>query len=89
MNNLLVQIKSQLMSMLDFTIDKEASEYLIDLIDWAITDRITVNLEYLNELAEEIAITSEFQHNEELLDVVLFLYEGIKENYGKIQLQYE
>ena len=84
MNNLLVKVKSQLMSMLDFEYDREASEYLIDLIDWAITDRITIDMQYLNELAEEIATASDFQHNEELLDVVVFLHEGIQENYAKI-----
>ena len=60
------------------TYDYEQLEYLIQLIDWTITGKISLGTETIKIIMEEIIITSVHQLNLDLLDTLQELKE-IKE----------
>lgn len=78
----LVNVKEKLVEIISNrqydTYDYEQLEYLIQLIDWTITGKISLGTETIKIIMEEIIITSVHQLNLDLLDTLQELKE-IKE----------
>ena len=78
----LVNVKEKLVEIISSrqydTYDYEQLEYLIQLIDWTITGKISLETETIKIIMEEIIITSVHQLNLDLLDTLQELKE-IKE----------
>lgn len=78
----LVNVKEKLVEIISSkqydTYDYEQLEYLIQLIDWTITGKISLGTETIKIIMEEIIITSVHQLNLDLLDTLQDLKE-IKE----------
>ena len=78
----LVNVKEKLVEIISSkqydTYDYEQLEYLIQLIDWALIGKISIDTETIKTIMEEIIITSVHQLNLDLLDTLQDLKE-IKE----------
>lgn len=84
---ILMELKSVLIKHCsNFTMDIQESnaDYIIDLIDYILTNNIMLDIEILNQLMEEIAVTSIYEENPQLLST-LYIFKQLKEDMEECQ----
>lgn len=65
-------------------VQESNADYIIDLIDYILTNQFMLDVEILNQLMEEIAVTSLYEQNPQLLST-LYVLKQLKEDMEECQ----